>query len=175
MFFFLFFFFSVQLWVVGNYHWYLKQNLNFGNNDDNKVVSVAWDPEISYRLHVVCVGWQYFQYDWCWSTDRSSGQSPGSQADVTVIDGGKIVAIFIFLLITVLGFLNRKICTFWVWKKRWAKFFFICISCSPPLTYCSSPFKENNPFPHLYCSVLFPFFFTHEYIHFAKAFFFFYF
>lgn len=81
----------VQLWVVGNYHWYLKQNLHFGNNDDSKVVSVAWDPEISYRLHVVCVGWQYFQYDWCWSTDRSSGQSPGCQADVAVIDGDKVL------------------------------------------------------------------------------------
>ncbi|XP_018425490.1 PREDICTED: elongator complex protein 1 [Nanorana parkeri] len=81
----------VQLWVVGNYHWYLKQYLNFGNNDDSKIVSVAWDPEISYRLHVVCAGWQYFQYDWCWSTDRSSGQNPGIQADVAVIDGDKVL------------------------------------------------------------------------------------
>nr|DBA28623.1 TPA: hypothetical protein GDO54_008951 [Pyxicephalus adspersus] len=81
----------VQLWVVGNYHWYLKQYLHFGNNEDSKVVSLTWDPEISYRLHVVCVGWQYFQYDWCWNTDRSSGQSPGSQADVAVIDGDKVL------------------------------------------------------------------------------------
>ncbi|XP_068089818.1 elongator complex protein 1 [Hyperolius riggenbachi] len=82
---------SVQLWVVGNYHWYLKQNLHFGNIDDNKLVSVMWDPEISHRLHVLCAGWQYFHYDWCWSTDRTSSHSPGAQADVAVIDGDKVL------------------------------------------------------------------------------------
>ncbi|KAM5194035.1 elongator complex protein 1 [Mantella aurantiaca] len=81
----------VQLWVVGNYHWYLKQYLHFGNNDNSKVVSVVWDPDVSYRLHVVCVEWQYFQYDWCWTTDRSKGQSPESQAHVAVIDGDKVL------------------------------------------------------------------------------------
>ncbi|KAM9330548.1 elongator complex protein 1 [Gastrophryne carolinensis] len=81
----------VQLWISGNYHWYLKQSLHFGSNDDDRVVSVAWDPEISYRLHVVCMGWQYYSYDWCWSTDRSFGQNLGSHADVAVIDGDKLL------------------------------------------------------------------------------------
>lgn len=81
----------VQLWVVGNYHWYLKQSLHFGSEENERVVSVVWDPEISYRLHVMCAGWQYLCYDWGWSTDRSSGQGPGGQTDVAVIDGDKLL------------------------------------------------------------------------------------
>ncbi|CAJ0941111.1 unnamed protein product [Ranitomeya imitator] len=81
----------VQLWVVGNYHWYLKQSLHFGSEENRRVVSVAWDPEISYRLHVVCCGWQYLCYDWTWCTDRSGGQGSGGQTDVAVIDGDKVL------------------------------------------------------------------------------------
>ncbi|XP_063776122.1 elongator complex protein 1 isoform X2 [Pseudophryne corroboree] len=81
----------VQLWVVGNYHWYLKQSLHFGSEENKRIVSIAWDPEISYRLHIVCAGWQYFRYEWFWSTDRSIGQGPGQQANVAVIDGDKIL------------------------------------------------------------------------------------
>ncbi|XP_075718904.1 elongator complex protein 1 [Rhinoderma darwinii] len=81
---------QVQLWVVGNYHWYLKQSLHFGS-EENRVVSVVWDPEISYKLHVVCTGWQYICYDWTWSTDRSGGHGTGGQTDVAVIDGDKVL------------------------------------------------------------------------------------
>ncbi|KAG8593890.1 hypothetical protein GDO81_000980 [Engystomops pustulosus] len=81
----------VQLWVVGNYHWYLKQSLHFGNEDEKKVLSVMWDPEISYRLHVVCSGWQYLCYDWTWSTYCSGGNGAGGQTDVAVIDGDKVL------------------------------------------------------------------------------------
>ncbi|XP_044161324.1 elongator complex protein 1 isoform X1 [Bufo gargarizans] len=80
----------VQLWVAGNYHWYLKQSLLFGSEENERVVSVAWDPEISYRLHVVCTGWRYLCYDWTWSTD-CSGHGPGGQADVAIIDGDKVL------------------------------------------------------------------------------------
>ncbi|XP_073401432.1 elongator complex protein 1 isoform X2 [Dendrobates tinctorius] len=81
----------VQLWVVGNYHWYLKQSLHFGSEENSSVVSVAWDPEISYRLHVVCCGWQYLCYDWTWCTDRSGRLGTGAQTDVAVIDGDKVL------------------------------------------------------------------------------------
>ncbi|KAM4054060.1 elongator complex protein 1 isoform 1-T2 [Anomaloglossus baeobatrachus] len=80
----------VQLWVVGNYHWYLKQSLHFGSEENRSVVSVVWDPEISYRLHVVCSEWQYLCYDWTWSTD-SGGLGSGGQNDVAVIDGDKVL------------------------------------------------------------------------------------
>ncbi|XP_056425712.1 elongator complex protein 1 isoform X3 [Hyla sarda] len=81
----------VQLWVVGNYHWYLKQSLHFGSEENKRVVSVVWDPDISFRLHVLCTGWQYLCYDYAWSTDRSGGHGSGGQADVAVIDGDKVL------------------------------------------------------------------------------------
>ncbi|XP_063312037.1 elongator complex protein 1 [Pelobates fuscus] len=81
----------VQLWTVGNYHWYLKQSLHFGNDEKNHVISLLWDPENAYRLHVLCAGWQYLCYDWFWSTDRSSGENLRGQADVAVLDGDKVL------------------------------------------------------------------------------------
>ncbi|KAM4706912.1 elongator complex protein 1 [Discoglossus pictus] len=81
----------VQLWTVGNYHWYLKQSLHFGSDEKSQVVSLAWDPEKSYRLHVVCRDWQYYCYEWFWSTDRSAGEGSCGNADVAVIDGDKLL------------------------------------------------------------------------------------
>uniref|UniRef100_A0A4X2LDI3 Elongator complex protein 1 n=1 Tax=Vombatus ursinus TaxID=29139 RepID=A0A4X2LDI3_VOMUR len=78
----------VQLWTVGNYHWYLKQNLHFSNYKKSKIVSLTWDPVTPYRLHVLCQGWHYLCYDWHWSTDRSAGENACDLASVAVIDGG---------------------------------------------------------------------------------------
>ncbi|XP_051785859.1 elongator complex protein 1 [Erpetoichthys calabaricus] len=77
----------VQLWVVGNYHWYMKQSLHFGNDPETKVVSLMWDPETSDRLHILCSDWQYLCYDWHWSIERSGGED----ASVAVIDGDKVL------------------------------------------------------------------------------------
>uniref|UniRef100_A0A8C5MDG3 Elongator complex protein 1 n=1 Tax=Leptobrachium leishanense TaxID=445787 RepID=A0A8C5MDG3_9ANUR len=81
----------IHLWTVGNYHWYLKQSLHFGNDEKNQIVSLQWDAEHTYRMHVLCAGWQYLCYDWFWSTDRSSGEKLQGQADVAVIDGDKVL------------------------------------------------------------------------------------
>ncbi|XP_054842373.1 elongator complex protein 1 [Eublepharis macularius] len=81
----------VQLWTTGNYHWYLKQSLHFGSSEDSRVVSLAWDPEIPYRLHVLCRQWLYFCYDWQWSTDRSTGEGADDSAVVAVVDGDKVL------------------------------------------------------------------------------------
>ncbi|XP_053559202.1 elongator complex protein 1 [Bombina bombina] len=81
----------VQLWTVGNYHWYLKQSLHFGNDENKQIVSLAWDPENSFRLHIICRGWQYICYDWFWSTDCSGREGPLGHADVAVIDGDKVL------------------------------------------------------------------------------------
>ncbi|XP_053152416.1 elongator complex protein 1 isoform X2 [Hemicordylus capensis] len=77
----------VQLWTAGNYHWYLKQSLHFGSSEDSPIVSLAWDREIPYRLHVLCQQWRHFCYDWQWSTDRSTGEEASDPAHVAVIDG----------------------------------------------------------------------------------------
>lgn len=81
----------VQLWTVGNYHWYLKQSLHFGNAPESAVVSVSWDPETPYRLHVLSSGWLYLCYDWYWSTECSTGEDSEDAANVAVIDGDKVL------------------------------------------------------------------------------------
>lgn len=80
---------AVQLWTVGNYHWYLKQSLPFSTCGKSKLVSLMWDPVTPSRLHVLCQGWRYLCYDWHWTTDRSSGDNSSDMANVAVIDGSK--------------------------------------------------------------------------------------
>ncbi|XP_074136167.1 elongator complex protein 1 isoform X1 [Sminthopsis crassicaudata] len=81
----------VQLWTVGNYHWYLKQNLHFNNCKKSKIATLTWDPVTPYRLHILCQGWHYLCYDWHWNIDRSSGENACDLANVAVIDGNKVL------------------------------------------------------------------------------------
>ncbi|NXB00895.1 ELP1 protein, partial [Cnemophilus loriae] len=81
----------VQLWTTGNYHWYLKQSLHFGSLEENRLVSLLWDRENLYRLHILCQGWHYLFYDWHWTTDRGLGENSQHMANVAVIDGDKVL------------------------------------------------------------------------------------
>ncbi|XP_005626959.2 elongator complex protein 1 isoform X1 [Canis lupus familiaris] len=81
----------VQLWTVGNYHWYLKQSLPFSTCGKSKLVCLMWDLVTPYRLHILCQGWHYLCYDWHWTTDRSSGDNSSDMANVAVIDGNKVL------------------------------------------------------------------------------------
>ena len=62
----------VQLWTMGNYHWYLKQNIHLpkrkrvvkvaGRNEEQEdgrscsLVGLQWDPVIALRLHLLTAG-----------------------------------------------------------------------------------------------------------------------
>ncbi|CAL8262436.1 unnamed protein product [Lota lota] len=81
----------LQLWTVGNYHWYMKQSLTFGRDPQRAPACVLWDPQRPLRLHVVTHGWASLTYDWGWSTDRSAGLDASDNANVAVIDGDKIL------------------------------------------------------------------------------------
>ncbi|KAM3612355.1 uncharacterized protein V6R79_007268 [Siganus canaliculatus] len=81
----------LQLWTVGNYHWYLKQSLDFGRDPLKAPVCVCWDPERPLRLHVVSRDWTSITYDWGWATERSPGLDATDNANVAVIDGDKIL------------------------------------------------------------------------------------
>ncbi|CAJ1059191.1 elongator complex protein 1 [Xyrichtys novacula] len=81
----------IQLWSVGNYHWYLKQSLDFGRDSQKAPVSILWDPERPLRLHVVTRAWTTITYDWGWTTERSPGLDSTDNANVAVIDGDKIL------------------------------------------------------------------------------------
>lgn len=82
---------TVQLWTMGNYHWYLKQSLPFSTTGKNQIVALLWDPVTPCRLHILCQGWRYLCCDWHWTTDRSSGNSANDLANVAVIDGSKLL------------------------------------------------------------------------------------
>ncbi|NXG25553.1 ELP1 protein, partial [Grallaria varia] len=81
----------VQLWTMGNYHWYLKQSLHFGSLEEDQLVSLLWDRENLYRLHILCRGWHYLSYDWHWATDHGVGENSQHVANVAVIDGDKVL------------------------------------------------------------------------------------
>lgn len=81
----------IQLWTVGNYHWYLKQSLEFGGDPQKAPVCICWDPERPLRLHVVTRSWTSVSYDWGWTTERSAGPDAADGAGVAVIDGEKIL------------------------------------------------------------------------------------
>ncbi|XP_041845937.1 elongator complex protein 1 [Melanotaenia boesemani] len=81
----------IQLWTVGNYHWYLKQSLGFGRDPQKAPVCICWDPERPLRLHVVNRSWTSTSYDWGWTTERSPGLDASDNANVAVIDGEKIL------------------------------------------------------------------------------------
>lgn len=52
-------------------------------------MSLLWDRENLYRLHILGQGWQYLCYDWHWATDHGLGENSQHMANVAVIDGGK--------------------------------------------------------------------------------------
>ncbi|TKS72801.1 Elongator complex protein 1 [Collichthys lucidus] len=81
----------IQLWMVGNYHWYLKQSLDFGRDSEKVPVCVCWDPERPLRLHVVTRSWTSITYDWACTTERSPGLDATDNANVAVIGGDKIL------------------------------------------------------------------------------------
>ncbi|XP_038147078.1 LOW QUALITY PROTEIN: elongator complex protein 1 [Cyprinodon tularosa] len=81
----------IQLWTVKNYHWYLKQSLDFDRDPLKAPVCICWDPEHPLRLHVVTHNWTSFTYDWGWTTERSPGLDVTDDAGVAVIDGDKLL------------------------------------------------------------------------------------
>ncbi|XP_005808681.2 elongator complex protein 1 [Xiphophorus maculatus] len=81
----------IQLWTVGNYHWYLKQSLDFDGDPQKAPVCFCWDPERPLRLHVVTHSWTSVAYDWGWTTERSRGLDVTDDASVAVIDGEKVL------------------------------------------------------------------------------------
>lgn len=53
---------TVQLWTVGNYHWYLKQEIYLpksevkGDDTSTTLVGLLWDPVTPLRLHLLTSG-----------------------------------------------------------------------------------------------------------------------
>ena len=80
---------AVDLYTMSNYHWYLKQRLEFESCHHGNMSALLWDPELAFRLHVALDAGHYLQYTWTWTTNRSAGQTSRDLASVAVIDGGE--------------------------------------------------------------------------------------
>ncbi|XP_065333711.1 elongator complex protein 1 [Cloeon dipterum] len=78
----------LQLWAATNYHWQLKQSLNF--SAEQNLLNFSWDKELIYNLHVIQEGPVYVEYVWKWETDHSTGKSPIDLCSVAVIDGANV-------------------------------------------------------------------------------------
>ncbi|XP_041916665.1 elongator complex protein 1 [Alosa sapidissima] len=81
---------QIQLWSVGNYHWYLKQCLRWGSGQEAPMC-VVWDPERPLQLYLLTHAWTCVTYQWGWTTDRSYGDAGHDNANVAVIDGDKVL------------------------------------------------------------------------------------
>lgn len=73
---------TLQLWTTGNYHWYLKQELQFTEG----LISVQWDAELPLLLHLLTPT-HLHHYRWTVTTDISRGLGLSDLAQVAVIDG----------------------------------------------------------------------------------------
>ncbi|KAL8334655.1 hypothetical protein RB598_009083 [Gaeumannomyces tritici] len=72
----------VQLWTMGNYHWYLKQELRSGSPCSD----LAWHPEKPLRLAVAAAR-DLVQTEWAFHTSKGSVVAPHDFGAVAVIDG----------------------------------------------------------------------------------------
>ncbi|KAI0629477.1 IkappaB kinase complex IKAP component [Trametes polyzona] len=83
----------VQLWTMGNYHWYLKQEITAppeGDGVPGRFTSVNWHPEDALRL-ILTTSSTVIQRTYSWDTYASPSQPPVDSGSVAVVDGTNIL------------------------------------------------------------------------------------
>ncbi|XP_053611863.1 elongator complex protein 1 [Plodia interpunctella] len=84
---------KILLFTSSNYHWYLKQTLEY--NSDQNVIKIMWDNDFDIannkKLHVVFCNGRHLSYSFIWNIDHSKGKDDSDDAIVTVIDGQKVL------------------------------------------------------------------------------------
>ncbi|KAF9164239.1 hypothetical protein DFQ26_001667 [Actinomortierella ambigua] len=80
----------VQLWMMNNYHWYLKQEIVFGEEGCH-AASVQWDVEAALVIHIVTENGSYQRHDYCWDHFVNEMHSPENAGSVAVIDGANLL------------------------------------------------------------------------------------
>ncbi|PBK88520.1 pol II transcription elongation factor [Armillaria gallica] len=82
----------VQLWTIGNYHWYLKQEIVAPTNPSQPgcFTSVEWHPESALTL-ILTTKYQVIQRTYAWVTSSSPTAPPLDTGSVAVIDGCNIL------------------------------------------------------------------------------------
>ena len=77
----------LQLWTMGNYHWYLKDEFKF----DEKILRLFWDQDICYTLHVLTECGVVHEINFLFTVDKSLGEDETDLAQVFVIDGTELL------------------------------------------------------------------------------------
>ncbi|KAG7449880.1 Elongator complex protein 1 [Guyanagaster necrorhizus] len=82
----------VQLWTVGNYHWYLKQDIVAPSNASRPgcFTSVEWHPESALTL-ILTTKSQVIRRTYAWITSSSPTVPPLDTGSVAVIDGSNVL------------------------------------------------------------------------------------
>ncbi|RDB24885.1 Elongator complex protein 1 [Hypsizygus marmoreus] len=83
----------VQLWTMGNYHWYLKQEItapSSSTGEAGRFTSVAWHPEQALEIFLT-MRTQLIQRTYAWETFVSTSQPPIDSGAVAVFDGTTIL------------------------------------------------------------------------------------
>ncbi|KAJ3416474.1 hypothetical protein HDV05_001632 [Chytridiales sp. JEL 0842] len=79
----------VQLWTMGNYYYYLKQEIRpFG---DDPIVSLVWDPESSLRLYLLSASGMLRLHEYVPTIQTSSSPASTAPTTVAVTDGDTLL------------------------------------------------------------------------------------
>ncbi|KAK5165983.1 hypothetical protein LTR04_000926 [Oleoguttula sp. CCFEE 6159] len=81
---------KAQLWTMGNYHYYLKQEIRAGDKQSmESVVSSSWHPEKPLKLALSTKG-ALQRLEYVFAVAGGSNSSPYDYGTVAVIDGGTL-------------------------------------------------------------------------------------
>jgi len=83
----------IQIWTMGNYHYYLKQEIIYDAegslNYPGDAPVVVWHPEKALLLALNLKD-KVVVHEWIWSVHRGTTQFPNDHGLVVVIDGGNL-------------------------------------------------------------------------------------
>ena len=104
----------VQFWYSSNYHWFLKQEIKF--EEDDCVGDLCWDAESALKCHILTKTGRYLFYQFSWEIFQSYGHHANNDASIGMIDGGNVCfhsAVFDRLLSVCFSmqFVTRCLCT----------------------------------------------------------------
>ncbi|EGO00816.1 hypothetical protein SERLA73DRAFT_50627 [Serpula lacrymans var. lacrymans S7.3] len=83
----------LQLWTMGNYHWYFKQEISapkLSSSKPGRFTSVCWHPEKALTL-ILTTHSQVLQRSYNWETCASQIRPPKDTGSVAVVDGDKVL------------------------------------------------------------------------------------
>jgi hypothetical protein len=83
----------VQLWTVGNYHWYLKQEFRFDQTPerDNRASSVLWDDEDPFTLFIATRAGNVTRIQVTRDIHELRSETSSNQSMVAVTDAGNVL------------------------------------------------------------------------------------